>query len=125
MLYLNCYAFTWGLTISIAGIILFISFCVTEYVLRKKRSKLIPDVVGDEIYWELEDFDFDDEEYKTTPKPNGFLEQSPDKKFKLKNMFKKKSKSAAEKSDTENSKNENTDANNDVTENSETNDSEK
>ena len=43
-----------------------------------------------DIYWELEDFDLDDEEYRTTPRPTGFLDNPSN--VSLKDIFKKKNK---------------------------------
>ena len=83
-------AFTYGLVISIAGIIIFLVFCITESILRRMKCKWILASSSEDIYWELEDFDFDDEEYRTTPRPTGFLDNPSN--VSLKDIFKKKNK---------------------------------
>ena len=90
-------AVTYGIIISIGGIIAFLSFCITEFVLRRKNSKWVLPSKCEEIYWELEDFDLDDEEYRTTPKPNSFLDNPSN--VSLKDLFKKKQRQSDSTSD--------------------------
>ena len=83
-------AVTYGLIISIGGIIAFLLVCIIEFILRKKHSRLVLATKVEDIYWELEDFDFDDEEYRTTPRPNGFFDTPS--KSSLKKMLKRNKK---------------------------------
>ena len=75
-------AVTYGLIISIGGTIAFLLICIIEFILRKMRCRFAFTVQGEEIYWELEDFDADDEEYRTTARPNGFLNTTSKISFK-------------------------------------------
>ncbi len=62
-------AFTYGLIISITGIITFFAVCAAEYVIKRKRkAQGLEEVKYDDILWSLEDFDEDDEEIKNTSK---------------------------------------------------------
>lgn len=91
-------AFTYGLIISTGGILVFLSFCLVEFILRKKQSRWVYTVKGEDIYWELEDFDIDDEEYRNTPRPNGFLDDQAN--VSLKDIFKRKKKNSETNTDT-------------------------
>ena len=69
-----------------------------EFILRKKQSRWVYTVKGEDIYWELEDFDIDDEEYRNTPRPNGFLDDQAN--VSLKDIFKRKKKNSETNTDT-------------------------
>ena len=71
-------AFTIGLAVTIAGILLFAAVCIVEFILKRKKHNLKLSASSEDVLWEIDDFSVEIEEPEKQSEADTLAENTED-----------------------------------------------